>query len=568
MKAFGRRLFSATSSAASKTTRLAALGYEGERLTPNFFTMTKLVATVGPASDNPETINQFVKDGLRVMRMNFSHARYDEAKFRMDMLRSATGSHTYGSYIDSDGSVKNLVNTRASLLDTRGPEIRTGVIDGKIHLTTGDTIYLSTSEVYKEMTDGKVDGQQLIFADYPRLCATVVTGDTILLDDGGIALKVKSVDPQAEKVECEVLNSGQLGARKGVNLPGKSVDLPALTDKDKEDLRWGVENDVDFVAQSFVRKPSDVRECKDYIMEVIAELKAKSPEDISLSYPPRVIAKIESAEALENFDGILEESDGIMVARGDLGVEIPFEKVTQAQKIMVNKCNSVGKPVIVATQMLESMQNSPRPTRAEVSDVTNAIYDGADAVMLSGESANGKYPVESVQTMRRIIDEADDYMLSQLKEGSQVFDMENVSTENERDEAGMRQQAMCRAAVSAARSSNAKLIIVLVRGGTAARLLAKERPPQPIMALCLHPKAARQLNIHRGVYPVVGKGDLSDTGSQHRGHKHRHVDAREAIVTAKNIGWVASGDSVVVVNAHSGTDLYSSTLGVTLVQVK
>mmetsp|Transcript_3827 Transcript_3827/g.4636 ORF Transcript_3827/g.4636 Transcript_3827/m.4636 type:complete len:557 (+) Transcript_3827:138-1808(+) len=556
MRAFGRRCFSTAA-----RTRLGALGYEGERLTPNFFTMTKLVATIGPSSDNPETLGQMVKDGLRVMRMNFSHATFEEADMRMNMLRNATGSHTCGQYFDSDGSVKDLINTRASLLDTRGPEIRTGVYEGKVPLKVNDTVYVTTSEDYRETVDGKVDGKQYIFADYGKLCDIVLPGEKILLDDGAIALKILSVDKDTQVVTCTVLNSGLLGARKGVNLPGKSVDLPPLTEKDKVDLRWGIENDVDFVAQSFVRKASDVTACREYITEVIEELKAKNPGQESLKYPPRIIAKIESAEALENFDGILKESDGIMVARGDLGVEIPFEKVTQAQKIMVSKCNTAGKPVIVATQMLESMQNSPRPTRAEVSDVTNAIYDGADAVMLSGESANGDYPIESVQTMRRIIDEADDYILS---ERSEIV----ASPTTDDDETKRRQQAMCRAAVSAARASNAKLIIVLVRGGTAARLLARERPAQPIMALCLHPKAARQLNIHRGVYPVVGKGSLNASASPHRGLKHRHVDPSEAITTAKNIGWVSEGDSVVVVSAHTGTDLYSSTLGTTLVQVK
>lgn len=563
MNLLGRRLFSTVSRPASKT-RLGALGYEGERLTPNFFTMTKLVVTVGPASDNEPAVNQFVQDGLRVMRMNFSHADYDEASTRMSLLRNAPGSHHSGQYIDSNGDVQSVINTRATLLDTRGPEIRSGSLEGKIELERHSTIYLSTQDQYKEMSDGKIDGKQYIYADYPKLCETVQAGEKILLDDGLIALRIKNVDKETETLTCEVLNTGLLGGKKGVNLPGKVVDLPALTEKDMTDLKWGIENDVDFVAQSFVRKAADVEECRSYIKRVIEELKAK--ENIDVAYPPRIIAKIESAEALENFDSILEASDGIMVARGDLGVEIPFEKVTQAQKIMVNKCNEVGKPVIVATQMLESMQKSPRPTRAEVSDVTNAIYDGADAVMLSGESANGQYPIESVQTMRRIVDEADDYISSSLSESRDIHC--EVSSNNDTDDSRARQEAVCRAAVSAATSSNAKLIIVLVRGGTAARLLAKQRPAQPIMAFCLHPKSARQLNIHRGVYPVVGKGSLSDSPSPHRKHTHKHVDAKEAIVAAKEIGWLSGGDSVVVVNSMPGNDLYSSALSVSVVQVQ
>lgn len=293
-----------------------------------------------------------------------------------------------------------------------------------------------------------------------------------------------------------------------------------------------------------------------------------------------------SAGALENFEQILEVADGIMVARGDLGVEIPFENVTIAQKIMIRKCNEVGKPVIVATQMLESMQKAPRPTRAEVSDVTNAVYDGCDAVMLSGESANGQYPVESVQTMRKIIREADLFLQSFAEEkieSTTFFSPKKEVVKDPKLKSSIeRQEATCAAAVEAAVKADAKLIIVLVRGGTAARLLAKHRPRQPIMAFCLHPKTARQLNLHRGVFPVVGKGELisieaqsglnsgsgSPSVSPYRQFNHRHKNPTEAIAVAKDIGWITTGDKVVIVNGEKGEVNYSTSLGVNVVEIK
>ena len=500
--------------------------------------MTKVVATVGPASDNKECVGEFVKDGMRIMRMNFSHANYDEALARMGFLREAEGSHQSGYYLDEEGKAHYVRNCRATLLDTRGPEIRTGPAEEKVELVRGSKVSLTTEQCSLSPTT--------VHVDYHELCSTVSEGDTVLLDDGAISLMVEEVSEKS--IVCIVQNTGLLGARKGVNLPGKKLSLPAITDKDKNDLRFGIENDVDFVAQSFVRKGSDVIECKNYLRECAVDL--NTTHEL-----PRVIAKIESSEALENFDEILEASDGIMVARGDLGVEIPFEKVTQAQKYMIHRCNEVGKPVIVATQMLESMQSSPRPTRAEVSDVINAIYDGADAVMLSGESANGEYPIESVKTMRQIVDEADDYIGSNLA-AVKLGTSETIG----------RQEAVCRAAAAAAVTCGAKLIIVLCRGGTTARLLAKQQPTVPIMALCLHPKVARQLNIHRGVYPVVGKGVIG-TPSPHRQNKHTHESADEAISIAKEVGWVSPGDTVVLVRGTPSSDQHSSTLGMSAVLV-
>lgn len=504
------------------------------------------------------------------MRMNFSHAFYDEAKGRLDRLRNSPGSHTSGNYLEMDGTLHKVINTRAALLDTKGPEIRTGSFkDGPLKLFTGDKLTLTTQDMFKEMSVGDFDeDDKRIFIDYKSIMKTVNVNDTILLNDGAIGLKV--VDLSDECI-CKVLNDGELGNKKGVNIPGKELDLPALTDKDKQDLSWGIENDVDYIAQSFVRKGSDVVECKQFMRSLVDKIKAENPSSHVAKpsyYLPKVIAKIESAEALENFDDILDKADGIMVARGDLGVEIPFRKVTLAQKIMIRKCNEAGKPVIVATQMLESMQSSPRPTRAEVSDVTNAVYDGCDAVMLSGESANGKYPIESVKVMTRIIRESDAYM--------SYFEQENIEStaafKPTVQLSNSRQEALCKAAVEAADSAQAKLIIVLVRGGTAARLLAKFRPRQPVMAFCLHPKTARQLSLHRGVFPVVGRGEIvhswEATLSPYRNFAHRHKDPKEAIAIAKEIGWVSVGDTVVVVSAEQGDVNYGSSLGVNIVQIQ
>ncbi|CAM9753959.1 unnamed protein product [Chrysoparadoxa australica] len=287
---------------------------------------------------------------------------------------------------------------RAVLLDTQGPEIRTGnlVGDTPIMLEKGNTIELHTDASYQDKGTAEA-----VYVNFTGLTETVHVGSNVLFDDGLISLGVLDVAPG--KVTCMIENSGPLKNRRGVNLPGARVQLPPLSEKDKKDICYGIANDIDFVAASFVRKASDVVTIRKFIN---TQYKKTWPKG---EHPPHIISKIENLEAVDNFPDILQESDAIMVARGDLGVELPMEQVTNLQKWMVQECNRVGKPVIVATQMLESMQQNPRPTRAEVSDVTNAVYDGADAVMLSGESAQGDYPVESVYTMRRIVAESEQW---------------------------------------------------------------------------------------------------------------------------------------------------------------
>jgi pyruvate kinase len=307
----------------------------------------------------------------------------------------------------SAGSKKSLPNnTRAILVDTKGPEIRTGILQGNAetqHFGVGSVVEVTTDDVSNDEAPASPEGPHRLNIDYQSIAKTLSVGGQILLDDGLIALEVTHVENNS--VTCVALNAGPIKKNKGVNLPNAELDLPALTEKDKRDLKWSCEVGADFVAASFIRTASNVRSVKAYLDRCIAEM-PKPSDGSPPPLRPLVISKIESKEGVDNFDEVLQESDGIMVARGDLGVEIPFRKVFAAQKMMVEKCNQVGKPVIVATQMLDSMQRNPRPTRAEVTDVGTAVLDGADAVMLSGETAAGTYPIESLQAMRMIAKEA------------------------------------------------------------------------------------------------------------------------------------------------------------------
>lgn len=469
------------------------------------FSMTKIVATVGPVSESSEVLQQLTHEGLRIMRLNFSHAEHNEALQRIEVLRSCRGVHS-----------KHNFNLRAVLLDTKGPEIRTGKMkDGnKVLLQTGNEITLTNDEAAKDCGT-----KEKIYITYKSLSTTVKQGDMILLSDGLIRLTVLHVNSQKKEVRCLINNTEELGNRKGVNLPGLIVDLPALSEKDKEDLEFGVKHDVDFIAASFIRKPSDVVQIRDYIASVMPKY---WPKDY---VAPKIISKIENLEGVQNFDSILEVSDGVMVARGDLGVEVPVQKVLTYQKQMVKKCNAVGKPVIVATQMLESMVNNPRPTRAEVSDVGNAVLDGADAVMLSGEVAQGKYPIESVRTMMTVIKEAD-----QLIEKSPI--------EIAWDPATSDVESIASSAVKTANEMNAKLLIVLTDTGYTARKVAKYKPKVPVMCFTQSHKIGRQLQLHRALYPVIATNNQRPT-------------IVEAIKEAKEYGWLVPGDRVVILSADT-----------------
>ncbi|KAG2786158.1 Pyruvate kinase [Phytophthora cactorum] len=477
------------------------------------FSMTKIVATIGPVSEQLDMLQKLTDEGLRIMRINFSHAEYDEALLRVTNLRSCRGVH-------AEGQAK--FNLRAVLHDTKGPEIRTGKMrDGKkITLESGKSVVLTTDPAFE--LEGTADK---FYVTYQQLAETVKVGDTVLLSDGLIRLTCTSVGKG--EITCHIHNTEEIGNRKGVNLPGLIVELPALSDKDKRDLDWGVQHDIDFIAASFIRKASDVNEIRSFVDECVKKHWSNQPGYIA----PKIISKVENLEGVQNFEEILEASDGVMCARGDLGVEVPAQKVLTYQKMMVDRCNAVGKPVIVATQMLESMQNNPRPTRAEVSDVGNAVLDGADCVMLSGESAQGKYPIESVATMNTVIKEADQLLLKPNYQAKFQFDPPTSDVES-----------AVSSAVKTANEMHAQLLIVLTRTGYTARKVAKYKPTVPVMCFTTDLKVGRQLQIHRGLYPVVP--DYLD----------RAPTTAEAIAHAKKMGWLSAGDRVVVISGDKLSD--------------
>lgn len=385
---------------------------------------TKIVATIGPASDSYEKMCQLIDYGLDVMRLNFSHGSHEEHALRINDMRRASKSRG-----------RNI----AILLDTKGPEIRTmSLEDGKeVALRANDTFILTTDKTH-------IGNYDKVAITYEGLVNDVKPRDTILLDDGLIGLEVLRVS--STEVECLIKNSGFLGEKKGVNLPNIRVNLPALSKKDIEDIQFGCEVDVDFIAASFVRKASDVQAVRD-------ELKKYGKESI------QIISKIENDEGIKNFQEILELSDGIMVARGDLGVEIPIEDVPFAQKKMIEMCNKAGKTVITATQMLDSMIKNPRPTRAEAGDVVNAILDGTDAVMLSGETAKGKFPATALQTMAKICERTDSSSLTQTKQNH--LSMSEV---------------IASGTVRTADDIGASAIVILSESGETARNIKKLKP--------------------------------------------------------------------------------------------
>lgn len=407
---------------------------------------------MGPNTNDKEVMRKLIQNGMDVARFNFSHGDHEEQKFRMDLLkelREEEHAHT------------------AILLDTKGPEIRTGLLkDGKkVTLHEGNTFVLTMEDIVGD--DTKVS------LSYKGLAEDVQQGTVILIDDGLIGLKVKEIVDQ--DIVCEIVNGGELGERKGVNVPNVPVRLPAITEKDKEDIKFGVEQDIDFIAASFVRNA----EC---VLEIRAFLK-----ELDAPYIP-IIAKIENAEGIRNIDEIIRAADGIMVARGDMGVEIPAEEVPYLQKMLIQKCNSNFKTVITATQMLDSMMRNPRPTRAEVTDVANAVYDGTDAVMLSGETAQGKYPVEALQMMVHIIENTEqhlDYDMILDKAGDHL--KRGISS------------AIGYSSVLAAANLKAKAIITPTVSGATARVMSNLKPIQPIIGVTPSERALRRMSIYWGV---------------------------------------------------------------------
>ncbi len=413
---------------------------------------TKIVATVGPACENKEQLEQLLKAGVDVFRLNFSHGEHQQKVEWISIIRQLS---------------KQQQRAVSILGDLQGPKIRTGLMkDGGQQLVAGQDVVITTADV--EGADG------LIPTIYQALPQDVVPGNQILLDDGLLELKVLRV--VAGEVHCRVIVGGLLKNRKGINLPGVDVSAPALTEKDLRDLQFCIDQELDWVALSFVRRAADVDELKQIIYQQNSFLK--------------VISKIEKPEAVENFDAILEATDGVMVARGDLGVEVPSEKVPLIQKMIIRKCNQQGKPVITATQMLESMIKNPRPTRAETSDVANAILDGTDAVMLSGETAAGLYPVAAVEVMDRVArDVEEDPQLRAIR-----FDI--VPAVN-----GYRNlpEAIGQAACQVAKNVGAVAILAFTQTGSTVALVAKYRPGLPILAVTPSQMVRRRLALYGGV---------------------------------------------------------------------
>ncbi|MBM6058954.1 pyruvate kinase [Staphylococcus epidermidis] len=449
---------------------------------------TKIVCTIGPASESEEMLEKLMNAGMNVARLNFSHGSHEEHKARIDTIRKVA---------------KRLNKTIGLLLDTKGPEIRThNMKDGLIVLEKGKEVIVSMNEV--EGTPEKFS------VTYENLINDVNIGSYILLDDGLVELQVKEINKDKGEVKCDILNTGELKNKKGVNLPGVKVNLPGITDKDADDIRFGIKENVDFIAASFVRRPSDVLDIRQILEEEKAEI--------------TIFPKIENQEGIDNIEEILEVSDGLMVARGDMGVEIPPESVPMVQKDLIRKCNKLGKPVITATQMLDSMQRNPRATRAEASDVANAIYDGTDAVMLSGETAAGQYPEEAVKTMRNIAvsaEAAQDYK-KLLSDRTKLVETSLVN-------------AIGVSVAHTALNLNVKAIVAVTESGSTARTISKYRPHSDIIAVTPSEKTARQCAIVWGVNPVVKEG-----------RKTTDALLNNAVATAVETGRVSNGDLIII----------------------
>ncbi len=416
---------------------------------------TKIICTMGPTTSDRAVVKKLAESGMDIARFNFSHGSHEEQKERMDMLKSVR-----------DEVGKPI----AILLDTKGPEIRTGLLkDGKkVTLVEGQLFTLTTEEI--------IGDEKKVSITYDGLAEDVEIGKKILIDDGLIELEVKNI--VGSEIVCQVLNGGELGQRKGVNVPNVPVRLPALTQKDREDIRFGVEQGIDFIAASFVRSAEGILEIKALLKE------CKAP------YIP-IIAKIENGEGIKNIDEILHCADGIMVARGDLGVEIPAEELPHLQKWIIQKCNDAFKPVITATQMLDSMMRNPRPTRAEVTDVANAVYDGTDAVMLSGETANGKYPVEALNMMVKIVKDAESHLdYDALLTKVRVQRKKSISN------------SIGYSSVATSMHLNAKCIITPTASGSTARVVSKFKPKALIVGVTPNEETLRRMQIYRGVYPI------------------------------------------------------------------
>ena len=463
---------------------------------------TKIICTLGPAVDSEDMIRTLIRTGMDAARFNFSHGSHPEHLARLNMLKAVRDA---------------MGRPVATILDTKGPEIRIRSFETKtITLEPGDPFTLTTEDV--------TGNQSWVSVTYPQLHEELQPGQEILIDDGLVAIRVERIE--GTNIVCTVENGGTLSANKSINIPGVHIQLPALTEKDIDDIRFGVENDFDFIAASFVRRAADVE-------AVRAVLHDCGGDDV------KIIAKIENQEGVDNLDAILEAADGIMVARGDLGVEIPAARVPILQKQMIRKGLQQGKPVITATQMLDSMMRNPRPTRAEVSDVANAVYDGTGSVMLSGETAGGKYPVEALTAMVGIVTETEsaiDYWKQFQKQ--RVLPASNIN------------DAITHTCCLTAKDLNAKAILTATNSGRSARMICRFRPACPIAALTMHEKVRRQLNISWGVTPYL-TGEVNSTDrifslSAEVALKERLVENGDTVVITAGVPLGKSGSTNLI----------------------
>lgn len=450
---------------------------------------TKIVCTLGPATESEEVIEKMLLAGMNVARLNFSHGTHESHSKMINRFRAVRD---------------RLEKPAAVMLDTRGPEIRLCSFEGgKAEFKEGTTVTLTT--------DTSVIGNDTIAAvTYKRLPSQLKKGNTILIDDGRIYLGI--LECTEDTILCKVKCGGTVSNSKGINIPMVSIDMPYLSEQDKSDLLWGIEHNVDYIAASFVRSRDDVVALRKFL-------------DYNGGHFIKIISKIENIEGVNNFDEILELSDGIMVARGDMGVEIEYEKLPGIQKKAIRSCYQSGKVAITATQMLESMINNPIPTRAEISDVANAVFDGTSAVMLSGESAAGKYPVRAVKTMAKIAEQAETDAFDMNAYSDMKYEIDFTDTTN----------AMCDAACTTARDLNVQAIIAVTKHGQTARRMSKFRPYEPIVAATPVEKTYHQLSLSWGVYPALAKYQMTtDDLFIH------------AVDCAKQIDMVKNGDKVVI----------------------
>ena len=453
---------------------------------------TKIICTMGPRTMDKIILKELIAGGMNVARFNFSHGSYEEHAERIALVRQVS---------------EQLGIPVALMLDTKGPEIRTGLLkDGKkVSLEQGKEFTLYTEEREGDETGCSITYQQLVY--------DVRKGDTILIDDGLIGLEVQRVS--ADKIECIIKNGGELGERKGVNVPNVKIHLPGVTQKDREDILFGIEQGVDYIAASFVRN-------SDCIMDIREILEDNHGRDIG------IIAKIENAEGVENIDEILDAAEGIMVARGDLGVEIPADQVPHIQKKIIHKCNRKCKPVVTATQMLDSMIRNPRPTRAEAGDVANAIYDGSDAIMLSGETAMGKYPVEAVRMMAKIAETTEAHL-----------DYSNLQKLNKKQRKKDISMAVGFASVSTAEILKASCLVVPTMTGYTARMISSLRPKTPIYAISPSEQAVRRMQLYWGVYAMPGE---TEDSTRHMITNSMKIILRRKLIKKGELAVFTAGD--------------------------